>query len=54
LGGVGMNVCALIEPKSVTPGRSNVIFIAFYRLLYDAVPARRPADIMRLLPRHCN
>lgn len=29
LGGVGMNVCALIEPKSVTPGRSNLIFIGF-------------------------
>ena len=24
-----MNVCALMDPKSVTPGRSNVIFIAF-------------------------
>lgn len=22
-----MNVCALMDPKSVTPGRSNVIFI---------------------------
>ena len=33
-----MNVCALMDPKSVTPGRSNVIFIArpsFYKPVLD-------------------
>ena len=37
-GGVGMNVCALIDPKSVTPGRSNVIFITWPLLLQTPQP----------------
>ena len=32
-----MNVCALMDPKSVTPGRSNVIFIIAALLVQQAV-----------------
>jgi hypothetical protein len=49
-----MNVCALIEPKSVTPGRSNVIFISYHASFCETPAKTAPAGILLLARQKVN